>query len=103
MDVDDLIASWGKRWGRKPWQKGYSRLMILRSLPYPEYLQSPEWQATRARKLYSVGNRCQVCNNDGPLEVHHRTYERLGAERDEDLTALCPQCHTLFHTHGALK
>src|SRR4051812_47555513 len=27
------------------------------------------------------------------LEVHHKTYERLGHERDEDLVALCWNCH----------
>lgn len=27
------------------------------------------------------------------LEVHHKTYERVGAERDEDLVALCWSCH----------
>lgn len=27
------------------------------------------------------------------LEVHHKTYERLGAERDEDLAAICWTCH----------
>lgn len=27
------------------------------------------------------------------LEVHHRTYERLGNERPEDLVALCWCCH----------
>lgn len=27
------------------------------------------------------------------LEVHHATYARLGAERDEDLAALCWSCH----------
>lgn len=27
------------------------------------------------------------------LEVHHRTYERVGSERDDDLVALCTSCH----------
>lgn len=27
------------------------------------------------------------------LEVHHRTYERRGRERDSDLVALCWACH----------
>ena len=32
-----------------------------------------------------------------PLQVHHRTYERRGAELDSDLIAFCPTCHGLFH------
>ncbi len=43
------------------------------------------------------GHRCRTCyatGGDGaPLEVHHRTYERLGHELVGDLTALCPGCH----------
>jgi 5-methylcytosine-specific restriction endonuclease McrA len=27
------------------------------------------------------------------LQVHHRTYERLGHEQAGDLTALCANCH----------
>lgn len=27
------------------------------------------------------------------LEIHHKTYERIGQERDEDLVALCWSCH----------
>jgi hypothetical protein len=27
------------------------------------------------------------------LEIHHKTYERVGAERDDDLVALCWTCH----------
>ncbi len=33
------------------------------------------------------------------LEVHHLTYERLGAERDEDLQALCWSCHEGITEH----
>jgi hypothetical protein len=31
------------------------------------------------------------------LEVHHKTYERLGDERDEDLEVLCARCHEQHH------
>ncbi len=27
------------------------------------------------------------------MHAHHRTYERLGSERVDDLTALCALCH----------
>ena len=47
----------------------------------------------RERALY----RCSVWDRDGPLEVHHRTYERRGVERDEDVIALCATCHRLYH------
>ena len=48
--------------------------------------------------LRAVGHRCQVCNGGvGTLDVHHRTYERLGQELDEGLTVLCRACHSIFH------
>ncbi len=76
----------------------------LRALPYGEYLQTPHWKRKREDKLRAVGRRCQVCNH-GPdtLEVHHRTYERLGQELDEDLTVLCRACHGTFHDHRGLS
>ena len=71
-------------------------------LPYSEYLKTEWWQQRRAKALARAEHRCQVCNSDKRLEIHHRTYERLGHERDADLIALCHDCHTLFHGDGRL-
>lgn len=64
---------------------------------YREYLQSPEWQVRRQWALARAGYRCQVCNGQGVLDCHHRTYERVGREHPEDVTVLCRRCHQLFH------
>lgn len=61
------------------------------------YLRSDHWRETRLRALEAAGNRCQVCNSDRRLDVHHRTYERLGREAPGDLTVLCRGCHELYH------
>lgn len=75
----------------------------LRALSYKEYLQTPHWKRKREDKLRTVGRRCQLCNRgSGTLDVHHRTYERLGEELDQDLTVLCRACHTTFHEHRRL-
>lgn len=78
-----------------------ANFLIPKKLDYYEYIQSPEWKqkADKARKR--AGYRCQVCNRsikEIVLDVHHRTYERLGNERNEDLTVLCRDCHSLFET-----
>jgi hypothetical protein len=65
-----------------------------------EYLRSPHWRQTRLAALGRAGNRCQVCNGAKQLDVHHRTYERIGKEADGDLTVLCRECHALFHDAG---
>jgi len=69
---------------------------IVRSLE--EYYRSAHWKEVRLSALRRAGWRCQL-NHDhpGPLEVHHRTYMRLGHELPEDLFVLCEACHCKFH------
>ncbi len=74
------------------------RLAALRAMPYEEYLRTSEWRARRQEALKRAGYCCHLCNsNESPLEVHHRTYERLGAEAPEDLYVLCDSCHQWYH------
>ena len=74
------------------------RLYDTTEMRYDLYLQTAEWQTLRRIKMETAGHRCQVCNSDaGPLEIHHRTYERRGKERMDDLTVLCRRCHQVHH------
>lgn len=67
---------------------------------YEEYRRSDHWQATRRQSLERAKYRCQICNTgEVQLDVHHRTYERLGAELPEDLFVLCHNCHQLYETN----
>jgi hypothetical protein len=76
----------------------HARKVQLQKMPYREYLQTPEWKVLRNRALLRAGNRCQPCGEfTEPLDVHHNTYERYGAELLEDLVVLCRSCHTLYH------
>ncbi len=69
----------------------------LRTMPYREYLQTDHWQVLRKRMLKRAGYRCQLCNVEGRLHVHHRTYENRGNESYSDLIVLCPNCHAKHH------
>lgn len=62
-----------------------------------EYLTSDHWRTVRAEALLYAGYACQVCNSEHRLNVHHRTYERVGREEPADLTVLCEDCHQRFH------
>ena len=75
------------------------RLGELREMPYPRYLRTPEWRRTRSEALLRAHNCCALdaTHTDG-LEVHHRTYERLGAEQPADMVVLCHACHHLHHS-----
>lgn len=66
---------------------------------YHTYIQSDEWRATATAAKEAAGWRCQVCNRPSTavtLDAHHRTYERLGHERPDDITVLCRDCHELY-------
>lgn len=64
---------------------------------YAAYLESEAWKARRQWKLNAAENRCQLCNSEYLLNVHHRTYDRLGNEREADLVVLCEKCHKHYH------
>jgi hypothetical protein len=66
---------------------------------YRHYIASERWRNSPARltELTEAHNRCRLCfvkaTAAAPLEVHHATYERMGAEGLGDLVALCHECH----------
>jgi len=57
------------------------RAIELKSMPYEQYLQSPEWKARSAAARKRSGFTCAFCDSATRLEVHHRTDTRLGANR----------------------
>jgi len=81
-----MASTAGLRWERRPGRTACQ-----------EYIGSPAWRRQRQIALASAGGRCQVCNSPDDLDVHHRTYERFGAEWPGDLTVLCATCHQLYH------
>jgi 5-methylcytosine-specific restriction endonuclease McrA len=69
---------------------------------YQAYLESPTWRRVRIRALADAGNACERCGaGDQTLNVHHRTYERVGGrELPEDLEVLCEPCHVRHHEYA---
>ena len=74
---------------------------------YKEYLQSQHWLVTKDY-FYSHSQRilmmrrsggicCEFCRTKGKVNLHHKTYERLGNERCTDLIILCDDCHQQIH------
>lgn len=103
----DCTAERGQRWGdewRRQEREYQQRLLELRTMPYEEYLRTPEWRIRRERKLEQADYRCQFCNrHKSSLDVHHRTYENRGEELDTDLIVVCRDCHSTFHKHRRLR
>jgi hypothetical protein len=51
-----------------------------------------------ARVLREIREACAACRTaNAPITLHHMSYERLGAEHDDDLLALCRPCHDRVH------
>ena len=77
------------------------RLVELRAMSERQYLQTSEWRKTRAAALVRADHVCSLDRTHSQdLEVHHNTYERVGAELPEDLVVLCRSCHRLYHKHN---
>lgn len=64
---------------------------------YARYRQSDHWKEVSAAARARAKNKCQRCGSTKQIEVHHRTYARLGAELPEDLEVLCRDCHRKVH------
>lgn len=81
-----------------------TRRALLVRQRYDHYITSPTWTKRRRqwlwaeRKAHNGIVRCAVCRcvwgtPRAGGELHHLTYDRLGAERHDDLVALCTRCH----------
>lgn len=73
-----------------------TRIMLLRTTEYEEYLRSPHWQAVREDVWRAQKGKCFLCPR--PIrDVHHRNYDRKGFERNADVVGLCGNCHGIEH------
>lgn len=68
-------------------------------MDYKEFLQTPYWKIISEYKKVQAKNKCQLCNKEGLLHTHHRTYEIRGNEINnlDDLIVLCDKCHAKHH------
>jgi 5-methylcytosine-specific restriction endonuclease McrA len=85
-----------RRW-RATDQRFERAIAGLRRLPYSSYLKTNHWACIRAFALERAHHQCALCPTTSPLDVHHRSYQRLGFEAPEDLIVLCRECHDRHH------
>jgi hypothetical protein len=70
---------------------------------YRRYRQTEGWMEKADAALGHARYHCQVCaSGDMPLDVYHRTYERIFQERADDLIVLCESCHDALRQGGRL-
>lgn len=97
-----ILCAWfiaGRRFVFRTWRELVieTQNKIDRRIAYQAYIGSAQWQEQRVRALRAAERRCERCHGVGSLQVHHRTYERLGAEELGDLEVLCRRCHSTHH------
>jgi hypothetical protein len=79
--------------------RGRLRNLGIRS--YRSYLHSELWYSTveRYKENKSLQQDCYVCC-DPDVDLHHRTYRRLGRELLDDLFPLCRHHQDTLHRQG---
>ena len=70
-----------------------------RRVNYKKYLGSREWKERRAEWMSRNDCDCYCCGKKWRkgFNLHHRTYERLGKEKDTDMVMVCLPCHDQIH------
>lgn len=68
----------------------------LTAMTYEDYLTTDGWLEYRAAVFARQGGKCATCPRDA-THCHHRTYERVGWEADDDCVGLCRDCHAKLH------
>ncbi len=72
-----------------------------------KYRVSSKWKKNRKRRLAYDSGECQgmvirngklaKCLSTTNVDVHHKSYERLGYEFLDDMVVLCRRCHRAEH------
>ena len=85
----------------------WSRQRVRRRVYYAVWMASPAWHARRVawRRAWIATHHaepvCLICGQRWTLQdgdLHHRSYQRLGRETDQDLIPLCrTPCHQRLH------
>jgi hypothetical protein len=92
-----MVSPHADRQARNRRSKRHRRLRHLGYASYAEYLRSPAWSDVKRR--YRDSELPQECMcGETTVQLHHKTYERVGEEPLTDLAPLCATCHALVHT-----
>lgn len=64
---------------------------------YKKYLQSQHWNNVKNNYYVHNPKECYICGSPEYINLHHKTYKRLGEEREGDLISLCKDHHKECH------
>lgn len=71
---------------------------------YKTYMQSPLWEKRKNRYWQKYKKICEACGKKKYVTLHHQIYNNnYGDEPDDEVTALCHECHHNFHEFYGCK
>lgn len=77
----------------------FARIRKAKAMNYQAYLKTPHWKHTR-KKIIARDKSCVLCGSTEHLVVHHRRYDNIGNEHDDDLVTLCTTCHNWYTAYS---
>lgn len=87
-----------KQWMQvEPKKKTVTKSKKKAKTAYQKYLESDYWASVKLDLYHIRGKRCEVCFSTSSVQVHHKTYKRIGKEEPKDLILLCASCHKKAH------
>ena len=72
-------------------------VQILGYRDYNGYTSSHHWGDFKRRWFEHNERKCDFCGSEENIQLHHKTYERLGRERFKDVQPLCRTCRKDEH------
>lgn len=85
--------------------------LVKTKTAYDLLLERPEWKAYRLKVLAIKGEKCEWCQSDENLQVHHKYYLKYPDGKHilpweyniNALLVLCKDCHTKAHKKYKIK
>lgn len=83
----------------------YHQYLREHKITYWQYLRSDHWNQVKRRFYRRLNHKhqCEACKSRKRLNLHHKTYERIGREKLSDLCLLCHSCHKRVHQEYSLN
>lgn len=63
-------------------------------MEYSEYLKTKHWEEIKNK---FKKDKCYICGRKNYLHLHHKNYQCLHNETEEDIVTLCAGCHLIVH------
>ena len=85
----------------------YPRSKKTKKIPkgYYEYIKSQFWTKRKIKFFKDFGKQCKKCSSKSCIQLHHVYYDNdnNGNEPNDQLVALCENCHEQFHANYGVE